>query len=289
MPGLLRDRSKKQLLKLRKQIKSDIGDKTSKSSRVRNAYKVDDHPEKADTYETRFKDISKSKTYSQTFGYTKTFDSFINDIYPKLNESGEWESGVDWEYVKNNPDDDGECASWIKSLADKLEEIEIELTAEGSVTFSISNIKGFDMYQGPCADVRINGKSYKVWTMENNKLWIEEYPADNTGGDKSKSGLQGFTGDLSNIIIETEKDLKIFKTFDKMNNLEKILSIDLEKGFRYILYELNSKYKFSVNIEYYKKIFNKLLEFKEKFKPNLTITDVFGDDIIEKIKEKLNM
>ena len=79
---LLRDRSKKQLNKLRKLMgKIDIANRTSASSKVKNVYKVDDIPEKtSDTYE---KTLKQSNQFSKTGGYTKTFENFINDIYLK--------------------------------------------------------------------------------------------------------------------------------------------------------------------------------------------------------------
>ena len=38
----------------------------------------------------------------------------------KLFETGEWSSDLDWQYTKDNPDDDCEEVNWIRSLEKDL-------------------------------------------------------------------------------------------------------------------------------------------------------------------------
>ena len=110
--------------------------------------------------------------------------------YIKLYETGEWCNYVDLDYVKKHPDDDSEEANWIKYLNNTLESIIEDL--EDPNTFEIIDIKGFDTYQGPYAKVRIFDTKYSIWTIANdNDLWIENFPIDNTGSNNSKSGYQG--------------------------------------------------------------------------------------------------
>jgi hypothetical protein len=133
----------------------------------------------------------------------KYFESFINDNLEKLNETGEWDNGVDWKYVQEHPEDKDRCASWIRELEDGCFEIKHLLNKE--IEFEIKNIRGFDTYQGPYATVKINGKTYKIWTQEDNLLWIENYKFDNTSDEKNTAGLIGTPDEIAEIILNTEK------------------------------------------------------------------------------------
>lgn len=126
----------------------------------------------------------------------KTFESFVQ----KLNETGEWASGLDWQYVKDHPEiaDRDDQAAWIKSLADSLEEVQNMLG--DNIKMEIEDIKGFDNYQGPYANININGKHFKVWTMEFHDLWIEDFPIDNTSDDGNRPGFQGEPIDIAEAI-----------------------------------------------------------------------------------------
>jgi len=119
--------------------------------------------------------------------------------YNMVNETGEWSSGVDWDYVKENPDDDEECASWIRHLEKELLNIKELLNDENDL--EIEDIEGFDMYQGPYAYVTIKGDRYKVWTIgEGENLWIENFIVDNTSGDGKRAGFEGSFDEIANEI-----------------------------------------------------------------------------------------
>ena len=97
----------------------------------------------------------------------KTYEQFSEN---RLNETGEWNRNIDWQYVKDNPDANDECSEWIKSLETDLNDIKDMLN--DSNRLEIINIKGFDMYQGPYASVKIDGKPYQIWYISNNELYI---------------------------------------------------------------------------------------------------------------------
>lgn len=93
-----------------------------------------------------------------------------------LNETGEWA-------------DDEEGIAWKDSLKGELEMLNNMLLP--GIPFAIKSIEGFDKYIGPYAIVEIAGKKYKVWTTEENKLWIENFPIDNTSKKGQKAGFEG--------------------------------------------------------------------------------------------------
>ena len=113
--------------------------------------------------------------------------------FNKINETGEWSRDLDWEYVKNNPNDQDQEASWIRMLQDNLETVN-NLLKEG-IELVIEDIKGFDLYQGPYASIRIdhnNESSYfKAWTAEEG-LFVENFPVNNT----NENEINGFGGNV---------------------------------------------------------------------------------------------
>ena len=107
-------------------------------------------------------------------------------------------------YPKGDPReeiyDDDECW-WAKGLQEALEKIRDQVQDD---FFEIINISLFDKYQGPYATVRINGKTYKVWTMEYDELWIDGYPIDNTSDENNNPGFKGTWVDIVDVILELE-------------------------------------------------------------------------------------
>lgn len=104
-----------------------------------------------------------------------------------INETGEWDEG------------DENMVAWKQKLESDLRSIE-DIT-DGKLKFISSH--GFDAYQGPYAQVRINGRTYKVWTVNDGNpddLWIEGYPLDNTSGDGKLKGFQGTMDDIIDML-----------------------------------------------------------------------------------------
>jgi hypothetical protein len=135
--------------------------------------------------------------------YLKEFIKFNESVITnKLNETGEWPSNIDWQYVKDNPDVVDEYTSRIKDMADAMEEVKASLP--DNFPFELKYVVGFDNYQGAYAIVKINGSSYKVWEMEENLFWIENYKLDNTSGEGLSAGFQGNTSDITDALIATE-------------------------------------------------------------------------------------
>jgi len=124
----------------------------------------------------------------------------------KIFETGEWSSNVDWEFVKNNPGDDSEEANWIKDMEEKLTTIQNDIKLK-EIPFEIVNIKGFDMYQGPYATIKIdNSDEYAVWFSSYN-LWIEDFPIDNCSEKGKNPGFEGDIYDIINVIFEEYKPI----------------------------------------------------------------------------------
>jgi hypothetical protein len=123
---------------------------------------------------------------------------------PKLNETGEW-SG------------DEDDIAWMEALKNEVEKI--STATQGKV--KLIDIEGFDKYQGPYAIVDIDGKKYNIWTMEDQgQLWIEDYPVDNTSGEKDmRAGFQGNASEIIQMLGSdpnsvTSKDFKFFRNED---------------------------------------------------------------------------
>lgn len=130
--------------------------------------------------------------------HVKTFENF------KINETGEWARDVDWEFVKNNPDADDEFSSWIRELEKLLNEVKQYLDDKSRL--EIIDIEGFDKYQGPYAQVEIDGKNYEVWTTdEPYMLWIEDYPIDNTSEEGLRAGFKGEPIEIAQMLNDNKK------------------------------------------------------------------------------------
>ena len=98
-----------------------------------------------------------------------------------ITETGEWDES------------DEELVGWKESLENDVKYIQEKTNGK----LQLDSVRGFDKYQGPYANVHINNKHYEVWTSENNTLWIENFPIDNT----SQKGLNpGFQGDVNTIV-----------------------------------------------------------------------------------------
>jgi len=123
----------------------------------------------------------------------------------KILETGEWSSDVDLQYVKNHPEDTCEECEWIKRLKEHIDYIINEVEAEG-VKISLRDIRGFDKYQGPYAQVSIEGRTFKFWTSENNELYIENFIVDNQSEDGNNAGFVGNMYDIANTIIMAFKN-----------------------------------------------------------------------------------
>lgn len=105
-------------------------------------------------------------------------------------------------YPEGNPHgwhdiwDDEECL-WAQALHNDLNKIAEEIPNY----FEIEDIRLFDKYQGPYAVVRINGVSYKIWTISDDNLFIQDYPINNTSEDDDLSA-PGFIGQTEDDIID---------------------------------------------------------------------------------------
>ena len=136
--------------------------------------------------------------------------------YIKQFETGEWNKDVDWNYVKENPDDDSQEAGWIRYLDTQLEYIIDDL--DDPKIFKIIDIKGRDMYQGPYASVKIFDKNYKICTLQDNNLWINNFPINNSGPNE-KPGFEGLWHDISDILnqIIEAGGIEIYMNVKKYN------------------------------------------------------------------------
>ena len=121
----------------------------------------------------------------------------------KLFETGEWSRYIDWDYVKNNPDDDSEEANYIKQMEKSLKNIEsmIENENESKINFEIVDIKGFDLYTGPKGTIKINDDTYNFWFSEYD-YWIEDFPIDNCSENGKNPGFEGNIDDIVMAIID---------------------------------------------------------------------------------------
>ena len=143
--------------------------------------------------------------------YIKTF---------KLFETGEWSKGINWEYVKNNPDDDSEESWYIRELEKKLNYV-ITLLNNKDV-FVITNISGLDLYQGAYANVKIFGRNYKVSndSINDDGLFIERFPIDNCSEEGYSAGFLGSEeeiAELLNDISASGYDIELYKASKKYN------------------------------------------------------------------------
>ena len=134
----------------------------------------------------------------------KKFESFT-----KINEAGDWNKYITWEYVKENPDCYEDECLLIKQLENDIEDI-TELLTDNSI-FELCDIVGFDLYQGAYAKVKIFNKMYKIWKNEYD-FFIENFPIDNTDENESP----GFKGDMYDI-AEVIDNFKLYTKIKKYN------------------------------------------------------------------------
>lgn len=139
----------------------------------------------------------------------------------KLFETGEWSKNVDWQFVKDNPDDDSDESSMIKSMEEKLNTIISELDNED--IFTINDIRGLDLYQGAYANVTIFGKHYKIHEINedapDSDLWIQNFPIDNTSQDDRLPGYKGSEYDIADLLndINDAGGIELYNTTKKYN------------------------------------------------------------------------
>lgn len=139
----------------------------------------------------------------------------------KLFETGEWPKGIDWQFVKDNPDDDSDESEMIKSMEEKLNTIISELDNED--IFTINDIRGFDLYQGAYASVTIFGRRFKIYEINEDipsgDLWIENFPIDNTSEDDKLPGYQGSEYSIAKLLndINASGGLDVYDVSKKYN------------------------------------------------------------------------
>ena len=92
----------------------------------------------------------------------------------KLFETGEWSSNVDWEFVKENPDNDSEEAEWIKAFAEDLKYFERSENTKEMIALCKSMIKNYNSTSNTYTFASTN----KMLWLRNLKIWMdndEEY------------------------------------------------------------------------------------------------------------------
>jgi len=125
-----------------------------------------------------------------------------------IKETGEWPRGVDLQHVLNNPDDDDEASMWITLLYDLVNMVKNGLNNPS--IFEIIDIRGFDLYTGPYAIVKIFGKRYKIWNNFEDELTIADFPINNmdkdlTTLDYSEGGFRGHADEIAGLLNEIEE------------------------------------------------------------------------------------
>jgi len=141
--------------------------------------------------------------------------------YKQLFETGEWSRGVDLDYVLENPDCESDECLMIKDLHEKV--LLIKQNLNDDKIFIINDIRGFDIYQGPYANLKIFDKNYKMWIasdISDDMLWIEDFPVDNTSQNGQNPGFMGYITEIANLLNEIIKfggDPKSFNDIEKYN------------------------------------------------------------------------
>jgi hypothetical protein len=122
--------------------------------------------------------IMKKTTRRRLFEVVQRLDkTFKPTSRFKLNETGEW---------ANDEDD----LAWIEMLKSEVQKIESATNGK----LELIDVRGFDKYQGPYAQVKINGRNYRIWTAGEGDyplLWIDNYPVDNTSAEGMNPGYAG--------------------------------------------------------------------------------------------------
>jgi hypothetical protein len=106
-------------------------------------------------------------------------ESKIKNFKEVINETGEWE------------DSDEDSQNWIDYLKKNIEKL-IELS---EIDIELLDIKGFDKYQGPYANIKIDNDYYKIWTLPYNLFFVENFPINN-----NKNGEHGFKGRIEDMV-----------------------------------------------------------------------------------------
>ena len=107
----------------------------------------------------------------------------------EINETGEWD------------DSDAQMTAWKDFMEETLREIESITNGK----LQLIGIKGFDKYQGPIASAIINGVPYKIWTVNDDSLWIENFPFDNTSQKGMKAGFEGSVEEIADAVEQDSK------------------------------------------------------------------------------------
>jgi transposase-like protein len=110
---------------------------------------------------------------------------------------------------KKNADDpydkeviDTDDCLWAKQIEETLEHI--KNIVSNDFDFHINDISLFDKYQGPYASVRIFGKTYQVWTINEHgfdELYIRDFKVNNMD-DHEHPGYRGTSNDIIDMIKE---------------------------------------------------------------------------------------
>lgn len=108
----------------------------------------------------------------------------------KLNETGEWDSS------------DPDLKAWIKSMGKDMKTIEHATKGK----FTLAWVKGFDAYQGPEAQVKIQGLHYTVWCLSDDLYYIEDFIDNTKKYPEYKDSNPGWIGDIDEIIDIVNKN-----------------------------------------------------------------------------------
>lgn len=84
-----------------------------------------------------------------------------------------------------------EHEEWCKYLMYSARMIEKEVN-----DFKLLDIRYFDQYQGPYAIVSFQGKQYKLWTIDNDNFYLEDFPINNMDAYQNP----GYQSDLDEMI-----------------------------------------------------------------------------------------
>jgi hypothetical protein len=145
-----------------------------------------------------------------------------------LKETGEWD------------DSDEEMIKWKEYLKNEINKI----TNEFPDRVELISVKGFDKYQGPYANVKINDINYTIWTIgEMGNLWIDGFPVDNTSDAGANPGYMGNTGNIINMLKNRFSELNESLKLNLVKRKFISLTENEEKGInkRYIITEKLSK------------------------------------------------
>ena len=86
---------------------------------------------------------------------------------------------------------------------------------EGKVPFNVDNINQ-EVASFPIAILSINGDKYQAWMDDGNRLWINNFPINNSPSEEHK-GFLGFPTEISYAIYKNyEENKNKNKTFDDL-------------------------------------------------------------------------